>query len=909
MFMSNVRIYEIAKELGLENKEVIALCRDLGIEGKKSHSNSLTAGEADKIRRSVIRQAVAMKQQDSVREIEMSGGLGTERRKGNVIRRRKKDVDEDAELEAEKHKNIDISNAPVKTVEFVTDSTNILGGANQRAQALAEADAIFGNVSESTSQDEQLVENTLSQVQEVNQVEPSKVDSQEEEILEQIEEVSGGEDSLASARKRHDIRAAKVLGKIELPVREVAPKPSEDKIDVELVSEDEDEEAKPTKATKRRKTNRRDFDDDDSPRRAKKRKQVLKKDELLDYGGNRDYWKQKKDRQGKKPKERKAETIEQSTIAPTKASKLVLKISNEISVGELARMMSQKVGDIISYLMSLGVMATINEIIDFDTATIVGEHFGFTTINIGHDETEFIASIKEVDRPEDLVTRPPVVTVMGHVDHGKTSLLDAIRETSVMSQEAGGITQHIGAYNVKVPNGSSVTFLDTPGHEAFTEMRSRGVQVTDVVVLVVAADDGVMPQTIEAINHARVAKVPIVVAVNKIDKEGANPDKVINQLSEHGLIPESWGGDTIFVRVSAQTKEGISELLENLILQSDVLELKANPTRPAFGTVIESKLDRGRGPVMTVLIQNGTLKKGDIFLSGSVTGKIKALISHDGRKILEVGPGMPVEVLGASDTPSAGDDFLVLSSEAEARKVSEIRSQRKRVKELAAKQGFGRGMPLTLENFSQMVSEGDLKELPIIVKADVQGSVEAITQALNNLSNNEVNVKLVHQGVGAVTENDVQLAVASNAIVVGFNVRPNSRAAHLIDSEKVDFRYSRVIYELIEAIEKAMKGLLDPIFKEKTLGRVEVRQTFRVPKLGTVAGSYVTEGVVNRGALVRLLRDDIVVYEGKLASLRRFKDDVKEVAAGYECGLGIEGYSDIRDGDVIEVYKIEEVAR
>jgi translation initiation factor IF-2 len=440
-------------------------------------------------------------------------------------------------------------------------------------------------------------------------------------------------------------------------------------------------------------------------------------------------------------------------------------------------------------------------------------------------------------------------------------------------------------------------------------MRSRGAQVTDIVVLVVAADDGVMPQTVEAINHAKAASVPIIVAVNKMDKEGANPDKVVNQLSEYGLVPEEWGGDTLVVRVSAHTKEGVSELLESLHLQSELLDLKANPNRRAVGTVVESKLDRGRGPVSTVLVRSGTLRKGDAFVSGAVYGKVRALVADDGTLIEEAGPSLPVEVIGSSAAAAAGDDFVVLANESDARRIAEERAQRDRRRELASAAASnsvsGR---LTLERFSELVTESvELKELPLIVKADVQGSVEAVSGSLSRLSNEEVKVNIIHRGVGAVTENDVQLAVASNAIVVAFNVRPDARANHLIEAEGVQILYSRVIYDLVDEVTSALKGRMAPKFHEKTLGHVQVRQTFKVPKLGMVAGSYVTDGVVTRGAMVRLLRDGVVMYEGKMASLRRFKDDVKEVNTGYECGIGIEGYSDIKDGDVIEVYKVEEV--
>ena len=565
--------------------------------------------------------------------------------------------------------------------------------------------------------------------------------------------------------------------------------------------------------------------------------------------------------------------------------------------------MSVKVGDVVKTLMNLGVMATINQLIDYDTATILAAEFGYATVNTGNEEEELLGQLKAEDTPDDLKLRPPIVTVMGHVDHGKTSLLDAIRQTSVAAREAGGITQHIGAYTVNLAKGGSVTFLDTPGHAAFTAMRSRGAKVTDVVVLVVAADDGVMPQTVEAINHAKAAEVPILVAVNKIDKEGANLDRIKTQLSEHGLIPEEWGGQTIFCQVSAKTKVGIKELLENLYLQADILELKANPNRSAFGTVIESALDRGRGPVMTVLVQNGTLKKGDYFLAGSLTGRVRALVSDNGEQIKEIGPGMAAEVLGASGTPLAGDEFYVMESESQARAFAASRSRKLRIQELAERAG----KPLSLEAFSEMVKQGETKTLALVIKADVQGSLEAVKESVLKAGNQEVSIKVVHGGVGGITETDVQLAHASGAVILGFNIGFDSRARELAENFSVEVQFYRVIYELVESVEKAARGMLAPTLREKTLGRVEVRQTFKVPKIGLVAGSYVVDGSVERGASVRLLRDNRVLYEGKMSSLRRFKDDVREVQSGYECGIGIEGYQDIKAGDILEIFKIEEI--
>ncbi|MCB0346002.1 MAG: translation initiation factor IF-2 [Bdellovibrionales bacterium] len=931
--MGKTRVYELAKELGLENKQVLDLCTDLGIEGKASHSNSLSDDEADRIRRSVIRQAVSGER--GAKEIMIDGEPGLEQRKGNIIRRRKRTEDEaKSEEEEESTASLDLSDVP-DSKRFTDSSPDLQAQRSERMDALAAANALFGakgaeaeaHAPEESPEEEVvasheetaaavLEEDAAAQTEAVSEeVEAAAVEQETSE--DEAAEAESREASLEEARKRHDVRAPKVLGRIELPQKQAAPAaPSASKRErpaARAKSEDESFDGEPVQDASRgprkkgRRTGTAEGEDFDSPKR-KRLKQVLRKADLLDYESDRDNWRKGRDKKSRKGKGDSILTAQQMQPTPeTKASKKVVKIEGEISVGEFAKSMGVKVGDLMKELMNLGVMVTINHLIDFETASIVAGEFGFTTLNTGHDEDEFVKSLRGEDADESLVSRPPVVTVMGHVDHGKTSLLDAIRKTSVTENEAGGITQHIGAYNVRVPSGGSVTFIDTPGHEAFTAMRSRGAKVTDVVVLVVAADDGVMPQTIEAINHAKAAEVPIIVAINKIDKEDANIDRIRNQLAEYELIPEDWGGTTIMVPVSAMTREGLPDLLENLHLQAEILELKANPERNAFGVVVESTLDRGRGPVITVLVQNGTLRKGDSFLAGSVTGRVRALVADDGTPVEEAGPGIPVEVLGSSSTPEAGTEFYVVNSESEARAVADHRAQRRRKKELASKGGISGAGPLSLERFSEMVKEGELKDLPIIIKADVGGSLEAVREQVGGLSNEEVQVKIIHSGVGAVTENDVQLASASNAIVVGFNVRASSRAREMAEDLGIDLRFFRVIYELVDSLNQALKGMLAPVIKEKTLGRVEVRQTFRVPKLGTVAGSYVIDGMVERGALVRLLRDDAVVYEGKMASLRRFKEDVKEVQSGYECGIGIEGYSDIKDGDIIEVYKLEEV--
>ena len=576
-----------------------------------------------------------------------------------------------------------------------------------------------------------------------------------------------------------------------------------------------------------------------------------------------------------------------------------IKLGESISVKDLASKMSMQVGEVIKKLMMLGVMATINQDLDFDTASLVATEFGVTVQELPPEEdpTE-IAEIE--DDPASLVLRPPVVTVMGHVDHGKTSLLDAIRQTHVTTQEAGGITQHIGAYKVTC-QGKKIVFLDTPGHEAFTAMRARGAQVTDIAILVVAADDGVMPQTIEAINHAKSANVPIIVAINKIDREGASPDRVKQQLSDHGLVPEDWGGDAIMVPVSAHKKTGINELLEMILLVAEMQEIKANPNRQAFGTIIEAKLDKGRGPVATVLVQKGTLHIGDSIIAGTAYGKVRAMINDRGEKVKKAGPSTPVEVLGLADVPQAGDD-LVAVDEKIARAVAEKRIAKRRTDELMQSQ------KVSLDDLFKQIQDGNIKDLNIVIKADVQGSVEALRQSLLALNNGnaEVRVNIVHAGVGTINESDVMLASASNALIIGFNVRPDANSRKAATAEKVDIRMYRIIYEALNDVEAAMTGMLAPTFKEVIQGRVEIRQIFTISKV-IIAGAYVLEGKIFNSSQVRVIRDGIVVHEGALESLRRFKDDVKEVAAGYECGVTVDNFRDLKEGDILEVFTMEQI--
>lgn len=586
----------------------------------------------------------------------------------------------------------------------------------------------------------------------------------------------------------------------------------------------------------------------------------------------------------------------------TKPRRKSVKVTPRTTVKEFAELIGQRPADIVRKLMDMGQMLTFQQPMSLDAASIFAEESGIkvevSVEKIGDELLQDIIETGDDERPE---PRPPVVTIMGHVDHGKTSLLDAIRQTKVAEGEAGGITQHIGAYTVSV-RGKQVTFLDTPGHEAFTAMRSRGAKVTDIVILVVAADDGVMPQTIEAINHAKAAGVPLIVAMNKIDKPTANPDRVKNALSEHGLISEAWGGDTIIVEVSAKEKMGLDTLLEMILLQSEVLELKADPHKQAKGTVIEAKIERGRGPVATVLVQSGTLRVGDAYVVGIFSGRVRALLSDRGEKSQQAGPSIPVEVIGLPGVPSAGDVFHVVSNERVAREIAEERAQKRRAAELTGP------AKVTLDDLFAKIQEGSVKELAIVVKADVQGSSEALVGAVEKLSTNAVKLRVIHNGVGGIMESDVLLASASRAIIIGFNVRPEPKAAALAEQQGVDIRLYTIIYDAIADIKAAMEGLLEPTLKERVLGRVEVRQVFTIPKIGAVAGAYVIDGTISRSSVgVRVIRDNVVVYQGKLGSLRRFKDDVREVQQGYECGLSVENFNDVKSGDIIEAYTVDKI--
>ncbi|MFC1840680.1 translation initiation factor IF-2, partial [Thermodesulfobacteriota bacterium] len=648
------------------------------------------------------------------------------------------------------------------------------------------------------------------------------------------------------------------------------------------------------KKKKDKKKGGKDSKDSDSTVRIRNRKlEVFERADL--YENKRPRLKDRKS--GKKLKDT-GKKLKQTEITTPKAIKRRLKVPENVTVADLSKAMGVKAAEVVKILINMGVMANINMMIDFETAQVIADDFGY---ELERDQFEMEIMLDEVkDKPEDLKPRPPVVTIMGHVDHGKTSLLDYIRQSNIIGGESGGITQHIGAYYVET-KGGDIAFLDTPGHEAFTAMRARGAKITDIIILVVAADDGVMPQTREAINHARAANIPIIVSINKIDKPDANSDKVIRELAELDLAPEDWGGDTIFGKISAKTGEGISELMELILLQAEMLELKSNPNKQARGTIIEAQLDKSKGSVATVLIKEGTLRQSDYFICGENYGRVRAMLNNRGKKMKEATPSVPVEIYGISGVPRAGDEFYVVKDEKTARQIVSHRQAKLKEKERS------KSDIVNLEDLYDKIKEGAIKELNIVIKADVQGSLEALSESLNKLATEEVKIRIIHSSTGAITESDVMLASASSAIIIGFRVRANPRVVQIAEKENIDVRYYDVIYNIIEDIRNAMTGLLDPIYKENVIGRVDIKKIFGVPKIGKIAGCYVTDGHIERNSMIRLLRDEIVIFDGKIASLKHLQNDVKEVKAGYECGIGLEAFQDIKPGDVLEVYKVEEI--
>lgn len=722
----------------------------------------------------------------------------------------------------------------------------------------------------------------------------------EEGAEEEEEEGEKGKAKKGKKRRRKKVRKEEPARIIRLPEiipeEEAEEEPEPPPIAVRLQVKAEEPDVK--EIARKRKAKPEEFDREaaDRKRRAVGRKEVVEREDL--YSKKELAAQADRGRLRERDRFPAARDAVRPEPAVPKVGKRRIKIDEAITVANLAKQMGVKAAEVLKKLLLLGLPANINQAMDFDTAGLLAAEFDFEVESVSFEEEE-ILQIQE-NRPEDMVLRPPVVTVMGHVDHGKTSLLDAIRDSKVIEGEAGGITQHIGAYYVRLANGD-VVFLDTPGHEAFTSMRARGAKVTDIVILVVAADDGVMQQTIEAINHAKAAQVAIIVAINKIDKANANVDRVKRELAEQGLIPEEWGGDTAMIGISAKQRTGIDELLELVLLQAEIMELKASPNKPARGRVIEAKLDKGRGPVATILIQEGTLRAGDVYVCGVYSGRVRNIFGDVGQKLQVAGPSMPVEVLGLSGVPNAGDDFIVITDDKQAKMVAEHRLVKLREKELS------RTTKVSLENLYDQIKEGEIKELPIILKTDVHGSQEAISDSLLKLSTSEVKINLIHNATGAITETDVMLASASKAIIIGFNVRADAKVQELAEQERVDLRYYDVIYQLLNDIKDAMVGMLEPVYQENVLGRAEVRQTFHVPKVGTIAGCYVLDGRVERGARARVLRDQVVLYDGKIGSLRRIKDDVKEVKAGFECGIAIENFNDIKINDLLEVYELKEI--
>ncbi len=866
--MAKLRVYELARELDIPNTDLLERIDSLGIH-IKGHMSSLDEEQAQ-----LLRDTVTGRSQQLIEEKRVRRG---------IIRRRRKIVKAEP-LAEEVETEVAAETAPP---------------GEEQAEAVVEAElpppVVEGEAPE--------VEPEKSE-----KVEPDVEVAKKEKPAKKVKEKK-----VKKPRRRGKKEFAAKIIKLPERVPEAVPeaKKAEPKIEesmeavgkvVETVPAPPGPEAeakkRPGKPKKKKGKRARVDESEKGPVRRglpSRRKEVVTGDDL--YTRRRGPGRMMRGRKGARARA-VAKDAKQTEITIPKAVKRRVKLDEAITVASLAKRMGVKAREVITQLMELGLMATVNQAIDFDTASLVATEFNYEAEKTGFEEAAILQAVP--DQEEDLKTRHPVVTIMGHVDHGKTSVLDAVRQTKVAEGEAGGITQHIGAYNVKVDAGQ-VVFLDTPGHAAFTAMRARGARVTDLVVLVVAADDGVMQQTVEAINHAQAAEVPILVAINKIDKANADPDRVKRELAERGLNPEEWGGDVTMVEVSATEKTGLDELLELILLQAELMELKANPDKKSRGRVVEARLDRGKGPLATVLVQEGTLRAGDPFVCGTFYGRVRAMLDDRGRKVAEAPPSMPVEVHGISGVPQAGDELVVVNDEKQAKQVAAHRQLKSREAELS------RATKVTLDNLFERIKEGETKELRIVLKADVQGSLEAITDSLNNLSTEEIKVNIIHSAAGAVTETDVMLASASDAITIGFSVRASQKAQELADAEKVDLRFYDVIYQLVAEVKDAMEGMLDPIYKEHFMGRAEVIKTFHASRIGTVAGSMVNEGRVERGAKIRVLRDNVVINDSNIASLRRYKDEVKEVKAGQDCGIIIENFNDVKIGDILETYTIEEI--
>jgi translation initiation factor IF-2 len=898
---TKMRVRELSAELGLSNKELLHILREENIP-VKSHMSGLSDEQVESVRAKVKHQSGDHASQDTL----TSSGIIVRRRRGQ----RKKSQEEtpwplDHEPEAisqEKPRSTEEEEPPVLKSDMPQPEGELESIPHAEPQPADRVDASSEQVVE-TSDELAAKEPETAHVpgSDEQKSEPETPARKPEKEKSASNEVSGAEGEQAgekqstpkSTRKKRGRKKKKeaappqvtVISRPEAPVESELPAP------IAKTAEAEPEGTEPQGKKKKKDKRTVDVSGLYDQEAAKPSKNIKKQSETPEKPPR---GKGKRKRSAPQAKKGPKPTGPVHTTQPLKAAKRKIRMEEAIRVADLAQEMGVKAQDIIKSLFNLGVMTTINQSLDVDTATLVASEFGYEVEKVGFSEEAYVLPQKE-DKPDALQYRPPVVTIMGHVDHGKTSLLDAIRKSHIIDTEAGGITQHIGAYHVQTEGGTLV-FLDTPGHEAFTEMRSRGAQVTDVVILIVAADDGVMDQTKEAVNHAKAAQVPIIVAVNKIDKDNADPDRVKRELAELGLIPEEWGGDTIYAYISAKQRIGLNELLEMVLLQTEVLELQANPDKRARGHIIEAKLDKGRGPVGTILIQEGTLHTSDPFVCGLFSGRARALFNDLGQKIDAAGPSMPVEVQGFEGVPNAGDEFVVVENDKVAKRIADIRQAKHRERELAKE------TKVTLESFFAAKAEEEIKNLNLILKADVQGSLEAITESLQKLATTEVKVNIIHGGIGAITESDIKLASASAAVIIGFNVRPTAKVKDLAEQESVDIRFYNVIYHLVNEVKEAMAGMLAPVTREEYLGQAEVRDIFTVPKVGTVAGCFVLDGKLQRNAGIRLLRDGVVTYTGKLSSLKRFKDDVKEVTKDYECGVGLENFNDIKIGDIIEAF-------
>ena len=928
--MDKVKIHELAKELNINSKELIEMAKNLGIEAK-SHLSSITAEEADKIRKSTNSKKEEPVKETKKEKKESKKDFSSDQ---PVIMRRTVIIDNDEDT---KKKQTTDRKPEVGFVDKRKKDFNIVYR-NKQAKPMSVAE-LFGIPSKKEEKKpepkeekkaEPVVQHeeveTKKEEKPVKQQVPTKQQAPAKQFVPREDRRPqggfqprnnnqgfqrnnrdfqprnnqgfqkndrGDKEGFRNNRKFEGRNLDKKIDNImsdEIVQKENVIEYSNRAIDKQKSNRMFEEKANSTKKQNKKKGRNEDFST--GKLRSLKQESKLSNVDMLDYYDLSTQRGRRSEKKGKTENRTKQKIFKLTEIT----------IPPMITVKDLAAEMKITSGDLITKLLGLGVIATINKEIDFDIAYLAAAEFGITAIKKDIKTDEDILFDDSEDDDTDLVARPPVVVVMGHVDHGKTSLLDAIRKTNVIEGEAGGITQHIGAYKVKI-NDREITFLDTPGHEAFTAMRARGAQITDIAILIVAANDGVMPQTIEAINHAKAAEIPIIVAINKMDLPGANPEKVKEQLTEYGLVPEEWGGETIFVPISAKKGDGIDNLLEMVLLQADMLELKANPKKQAKGTVIEARLDKAKGTIASMLVQRGTLDVGDTIIVGSSIGRIRTMTNDKGKKVKNAGPSTPVEITGLTSVPNAGDIFYEVKDEKTAKHLIERRRVQEREKELST------NSMVTLDDLFNQIEEGKLKQLNLIVKADVQGSVEAVKSSLEKLSNDEVRVKVIHSNVGAITETDVTLAKVSNAIIIGFNVRPDVLAKQEAEKDDVEIKLYSVIYNAIEDVEQAMKGMLDPEFKEVIIGNAEVRQVFKVSNVGTIAGCYVTDGKIARNSIVRVIRDNVVLHEGKLISLKRFKDDAKEVAYGYECGVQIEDWNDIQEGDIIEAHIMEEIER